>query len=187
MKITPTTLPEVLVIEPQVFGDDRGFFFESFNQERFAEAIGGNISFVQDNQSRSRRGVVRGLHYQLAPKAQGKLVRVIQGEIFDVAVDIRKNSEQFGRWVGEILNAENKKQLWIPPGFAHGFQVLSETAEVMYKTTDYWSAAHERALLWNDADIAIEWKPMASPEGGVVLPILSSKDRQGAQLKDSGV
>jgi dTDP-4-dehydrorhamnose 3,5-epimerase len=187
MKVIRTALPEVLVIEPEVFADDRGFFFEGFNQERYAEAIGGNVSFVQDNQSRSRRGVVRGLHYQLAPKAQGKLVRVVQGEIFDVAVDIRKSSARFGRWIGEILTAENKKQLWIPPGFAHGFQALSETAEVLYKTTDYWSAAHERVLLWNDADIAIEWRSTASPTGDVVLPILAPKDRQGAYLKDSGV
>jgi dTDP-4-dehydrorhamnose 3,5-epimerase len=187
MKVTPTNLPDVVIIEPQVFADDRGHFFESFNQQRFAELVDRNASFVQDNHSFSRRGVIRGLHYQLAPKAQGKLVRVIRGEIFDVAVDIRKRSPRFGRWVGEILTAENMKQLWIPPGFAHGFQVLSEIAEVVYKTTDYWSAAHERALLWDDRDIAIDWRFVTSSGGDPILPILSPKDSEGARLEDFGV
>ena len=170
MKATQTKIPDVWVIEPRVFGDDRGFFFESFNEKAFNEATGNKLPFVQDNHSRSVKGVLRGLHYQLPPKAQGKLVRVVQGEVFDVAVDIRKDSPTFGRWVAEVLSAENKKQLWIPPGFAHGFLTLSETAEFLYKTTDYWSPEHERAIIWNDATLKIDW-----PLNGLV-PQLAAKD-----------
>jgi dTDP-4-dehydrorhamnose 3,5-epimerase len=157
MKVTPLASPDVLLIEPQVFGDDRGFFFESFNQNKFEEATGYKINFVQDNHSKSVKGVLRGLHYQLPPKAQGKLVRVIQGEVFDVAVDIRKSSPTFGKWVGEILSSDNKKQLWIPEGFAHGFLTISDTAEFLYKTTDFYSKAHEAAVRWNDEAINISW------------------------------
>ena len=157
MKVTPLSIPDVLLIEPQVFSDDRGFFFESFNQEKFEKAIGRKINFMQDNHSKSKRGVLRGLHYQLPPKAQGKIVRVIQGEAFDVAVDIRKSSPTFGKWVGEILSADNKKQMWIPEGFAHGFLVLSDTAEINYKTTDLYSRNDERAINWNDKNIGIKW------------------------------
>ena len=170
MKATQTKIPDVWVIEPRVFGDDRGFFFESFNEKAFNEATGNKLPFVQDNHSRSVKGVLRGLHYQLPPKAQGKLVRVVQGEVFDVAVDIRKDSPSFGQWVAEILSAENKKQLWIPPGFAHGFLTLSATAEFLYKTTDYWSPEHERAIIWNDATLNIEW----SLNG--MQPTLAAKD-----------
>lgn len=170
MKATQTKIPDVWVIELRVFGDDRGFFFESFNEKAFNEATGNKLPFVQDNHSRSVKGVLRGLHYQLPPKAQGKLVRVVQGEVFDVAVDIRKDSPTFGQWVAEILSAENKKQLWIPPGFAHGFLTLSETAEFLYKTTDYWSPEHERAIIWNDTALNINW-----PLNGIV-PTLAPKD-----------
>ena len=170
MKATQTKIPDVWVIEPRVFGDDRGFFFESFNEKAFNEATGNKLPFVQDNHSKSTKGVLRGLHYQLPPKAQGKLVRVVQGEVFDVAVDIRKDSPTFGQWVAEVLSAENKKQLWIPPGFAHGFLTLSETAEFLYKTTDYWSPEHERAIIWNDATLKIDW-----PLNGLV-PQLAAKD-----------
>ena len=169
MKATPTRIPDVLLIEPKVFGDDRGFFFESFNRRAFHEATGLNVDFVQDNHSKSARNVLRGLHYQLA-QPQGKLVRVTQGEVFDVAVDIRKGSPTYGQWVGEILSAENKKQLWIPAGLAHGFVVLSETAEFLYKTTDYYAPQHERCIAWNDPDLAIDW-----PLGGAA-PLLSGKD-----------
>ena len=172
MKITPTAIPEVLLIEPRVFGDARGFFFESFNQKSFAEATGVNLPFVQDNHSKSVKGVLRGLHYQLEPHAQGKLVRVTQGEVFDVAVDLRKDAKTFGQWVGVTLSAENKQQLWIPPGFAHGFLVLSDTAEFLYKTTDYYAPQAERSLRWDDPTLAIAW-PL---EGE---PILADKDRQG--------
>ena len=172
MKITPTAIPEVLLIEPRVFGDARGFFFESFNQKSFAEATGVNLPFVQDNHSKSVKGVLRGLHYQLEPHAQGKLVRVTQGEVFDVAVDLRKDAKTFGQWVGVTLSAENKQQLWIPPGFAHGFLVLSDTAEFLYKTTDYYTPQAERSLRWDDPTLAIAW-PL---EGE---PILADKDRQG--------
>lgn len=172
MKITQTKIPDVLLIEPRVFGDDRGFFFESFNQKAFAEATGVKLPFVQDNHSKSARGVLRGLHYQLAPHAQGKLVRVVQGEVFDVAVDIRKDSKTFGEWIGVHLSAENKQQLWIPPGLAHGFVVLSETAEFLYKTTDYYAPQAERSLRWNDPTLAIDW-PIKSE------PLLADKDRQG--------
>ncbi|MFM8898677.1 MAG: dTDP-4-dehydrorhamnose 3,5-epimerase [Burkholderiales bacterium] len=171
MKATPLAIPDVILIEPKVFGDERGFFFESFNQAQFEQAIGKSAQFVQDNHSRSVKHVLRGLHYQIQ-QPQGKLVRVVQGEVFDVAVDLRKNSKTFGQWVGEILSADNKRQLWIPEGFAHGFVVLSETAEFLYKTTDYYAPAHERCMLWNDATLAIQW-----PAG--IQPILSAKDAQG--------
>ena len=177
MKITPTAIPEVLLIEPRVFGDARGFFFESFNQKSFAEATGVNLPFVQDNHSKSVKGVLRGLHYQLEPHAQGKLVRVTQGEVFDVAVDLRKDAKTFGQWVGVTLSAENKQQLWIPPGFAHGFLVLSDTAEFLYKTTDYYAPQAERSLRWDDPTLAIAW-PL---EGE---PILADKDRQGHLFSD---
>jgi dTDP-4-dehydrorhamnose 3,5-epimerase len=157
MKVTPLAIPDVLLVEPEVFSDDRGFFFESFNQERFEKAIGRKINFVQDNHSKSVKGVLRGLHYQLSPKVQGKLVRVIQGEVFDVAVDIRKSSPTFGKWVGEIISSENKKQIWIPEGFAHGFVTLSDTAEFLYKTTDFYSVKHEGLILWNDIHLDIQW------------------------------
>ncbi|RTL53744.1 MAG: dTDP-4-dehydrorhamnose 3,5-epimerase [Bradyrhizobiaceae bacterium] len=178
MKVTPTALESVVVIEPQVFADARGHFFESFNHQRFADQVAGGLQFVQDNQSFSKKGVVRGLHFQVAPKAQGKLVRVVQGEIFDVAVDIRQGSPQFGQWVGFSLSAANRKQLWIPEGYAHGFQVLSETAEVLYKTTDYWSAAHERAIRWNDPTLAIAW-PLKDN------PVISDKDAAAPLLADA--
>ena len=177
MKATPTRIPDVLLIEPKVFGDDRGFFFESFNRRAFHEATGINVDFVQDNHSKSARNVLRGLHYQLA-QPQGKLVRVTQGEVFDVAVDIRKGSSTYGQWVGEILSAENKKQLWIPAGLAHGFVVLSETAEFLYKTTDYYAPQHERCIAWNDPDLAIAW-----PIEG--QPLLSAKDAAGAAFREA--
>lgn len=176
MKVTPTRIPEVLVIEPRVFGDARGFFFESFNQQAFSAALGAPVEFVQDNHSRSACGVLRGLHYQLAPRAQGKLVRVVAGEVFDVAVDIRAGSPTCGQWVAEILSAENKKQLWIPPGFAHGFLTLSDTAEFLYKTTDYYAPEYERCILWDDPDLAITWPAVQSQ------PLLSAKDAQGASF-----
>ncbi len=157
MKITPLNIPDVLLIEPEVFADERGFFFESFNQERFEKAIGQKINFVQDNHSKSVKGVLRGLHYQLPPKAQGKLVRVIQGDVFDVAVDLRQSSATFGKWVGEILSSDNRKQMWIPEGFAHGFLTLSDTAEFLYKTTDFYSKDHECAIRWDDETIGIDW------------------------------
>lgn len=180
MKVTPLSIPDVLLIEPQVFGDDRGFFFESFNQNKFEEAIGKKINFVQDNHSKSVKGVLRGLHYQLTPKAQGKLVRVIQGEVFDVAVDIRKSSPTFGKWVGEIISADNKKQLWIPEGFAHGFLTLSDTAEFLYKTTDYYAPEYERCIAWDDASIGIDWQTSTQPS-------LSGKDLQGKGLRETEV
>jgi dTDP-4-dehydrorhamnose 3,5-epimerase len=157
MKVTQLSIPDVLLIEPQVFADDRGFFFESFNQERFEKALGRKVNFVQDNHSRSLKGVLRGLHYQLPPKAQGKLVRVTQGEVFDVAVDLRQSSPTFGKWVGEILSADNKKQIWIPQGFAHGFLTLSDTSEFLYKATDFYSPEHEQSILWYDKTIGIVW------------------------------
>jgi dTDP-4-dehydrorhamnose 3,5-epimerase len=178
MKVTPLAIPDVLLIEPQVFGDDRGFFFESFNQNKFEEATGLKINFVQDNHSKSIKGVLRGLHYQLPPKAQGKLVRVIQGEVFDVAVDLRQSSPTFGKWVGEILSSENKKQVWIPEGFAHGFLTLSDTAEFLYKTTDCWAAAFERSIIWNDPQISIDWQNLEQPT-------LSAKDQQGPTLTNA--
>ncbi|UOB05201.1 dTDP-4-dehydrorhamnose 3,5-epimerase [[Acidovorax] ebreus] len=179
MKATPLTIPDVILIEPKVFGDERGFFFESFNQAQFEQAIGKSVQFVQDNHSRSAKNVLRGLHYQIQ-QPQGKLVRVVQGEVFDVAVDLRKRSKTFGQWVGEILSAENKRQLWIPEGFAHGFVVLSYTAEFLYKTTDYYAPAHERCILWNDETLAIHW-----PAG--IQPILSAKDAQGKAFVDAEV
>ena len=157
MKVTPLSIPDVLLIEPKIFWDERGFFFESFNQEHFEKAVGKKINFVQDNHSKSVRGVLRGLHYQLTPKAQGKLVRVIQGEVYDVAVDLRQSSPTFGKWAGEVLSGENKKQMWIPEGFAHGFLTLSDTAEFLYKTTDFHSPEHEQSIIWNDQTIAIQW------------------------------
>ena len=160
MRATPTAIPEVIVIEPKVFGDNRGFFYESFNQQAFDEAIGKHVDFVQDNHSRSSKGVLRGLHYQIQ-KPQGKLVRVVSGAVFDVAVDIRKSSPTFGKWVGVELSEENHKQLWVPPGFAHGFLVLSETADFLYKTTDYYAPQFERCLMWDDAAVGVTW-PQAS-------------------------
>lgn len=177
MKATPTRIPDVLVIEPKVFGDDRGFFFESFNRRAFHEATGLNVDFVQDNHSKSVHNVLRGLHYQVE-QPQGKLVRVTQGEVFDVAVDIRKGSATYGQWVGEILSAENKKQLWIPAGLAHGFVVLSETAEFLYKTTEYYVPQDERCIAWNDPDLAIAW-----PIEG--QPLLSAKDATGAAFREA--
>lgn len=174
MKATPLAIPDVVLIEPKVFGDDRGFFFESFNQAKFEAAIGKKVNFVQDNHSRSARNVLRGLHYQIR-QPQGKLVRVVQGEVFDVAVDLRKSSPTFGHWVGEILSAENKRQLWVPEGFAHGFVVLSETAEFLYKTTDYYAPEHERSIRWSDATLNIKW-PID------VAPTLSAKDREAQEL-----
>lgn len=179
MKVIPTANPDVFVIEPKVFGDDRGFFFESFNQTKFEAAIGRNVNFVQDNHSRSTKNVLRGLHYQIQ-QPQGKLVRVVQGEVFDVAVDIRKSSPTFGKWVGEILSAENKKQLWIPEGFAHGFVVVSDTAEFLYKTTDYWAPQYERCIVWNDLDLAIDWHVSG-------MPVLSVKDALGSLFSNAEV
>jgi dTDP-4-dehydrorhamnose 3,5-epimerase len=175
MKATPTAIPEVMVIEPKVFGDARGFFFESFNQRAFNEATGLDLSFVQDNHSRSAKGVLRGLHYQVH-QPQGKLVRVVRGAVFDVAVDIRKDSATFGQWVGIELNEHNHKQLWVPAGFAHGFLVLSESADFLYKTTDYYAPEHERCIAWNDPEIGVAW-----PDIGL-SPILSAKDRDGVAL-----
>lgn len=180
MKVTDTKIPDVKIIEPDVFEDERGFFFESFNQQRFEEAVGYSVTFAQDNHSKSSRGVLRGLHYQLPPKAQGKLVRVVQGEVFDVAVDIRKSSPAFGQWIGEILSAENKKQLWIPAGFAHGFVTLSETAEFLYKTTDYYAPEYERCIRWDDENIAIDWQYND-------MPILDQKDKAGMHLMQAEV
>lgn len=174
MITTRLAIPDVLLIEPQVFGDDRGFFFESFNQAEFDDVIGRPINFVQDNHSKSLKGVLRGLHYQIK-QPQGKLVRVIQGEVFDVAVDIRKSSSSFGQWVGEILSANNKKQLWIPEGFAHGFVVLSDTAEFIYKTTDYYAPAFERSVAWDDPNIGIQWPTHSAPA-------MSAKDQQAKLL-----
>ena len=178
MKVTACTIADVLLIEPKVFGDDRGFFYESFNQRAFREASGLSVDFVQDNHSKSARNVLRGLHYQVQ-QPQGKLVRVVAGEVFDVAVDLRAGSKTFGQWVGELLSAENKRQMWVPEGFAHGFLVLSDSAEFLYKTTDYYAPQHERCLLWNDAQVAIDW-PLAALEG--VTLQLSAKDQQGQPL-----
>lgn len=177
MNVIETALPDVLILEPKVFGDSRGFFFESFNAAAFEAATGIKRSFVQDNHSKSQRGVLRGLHYQIQ-QPQGKLVRVVSGEVFDVAVDLRRSSPSFGRWVGTRLSAENQRQLWIPEGFAHGFLVLSESAEFLYKTTDYYAPAHERSLLWNDPAVGIDW-----PLDGE--PTLSGKDEAGKLLKDA--
>lgn len=178
-KVTPTAIPDLLILEPKVFGDSRGFFFESFNAKNFAQATGLNVNFVQDNHSRSSKGVLRGLHYQVQ-QTQGKLVHVTQGAVFDVAVDIRKSSPTFGKWVGCELSDSNHRQLWIPPGFAHGFMVLSESADFLYKTTDYYAPAHERCIAWNDPSIGINW-----PEG--ITPLLSAKDQQGLGLAEAEV
>ncbi len=179
MNVSPTVIPDVIIIEPRVFGDARGFFYESFNQKRFDEAVGREVRFVQDNHSRSTRGVLRGLHYQIQ-HPQGKLVRVVAGEVFDVAVDLRRNSPTFGRWVGEILSAENKRQLWVPEGFAHGFVVLSDSAEFLYKTTDYWFPEHERCIRWNDTVLAIDWRFPGTP-------MVSEKDARGADFRAAEV
>ena len=176
MKATSLAIPEVILFEPTVFTDERGFFFESFNHKKFEEAVGYSVNFVQDNHSKSAKGVLRGLHYQLAPMAQGKLVRVTQGEVFDVAVDIRKDSPTFGKWVGEKLSAENKKQLWVPEGFAHGFLTLSDTAGFLYKVTNYYSTEHEQCIVWDDQDLNINW---SNDE-----VILSNKDRKCQEFKD---
>ncbi len=173
MLITPTAIPDVLLIEPKVFGDERGFFFESFNLRAFRQASRLSGDFVQDNHSKSARNVLRGLHYQIR-QPQGKLVRVVAGDVFDVAVDIRRQSPFFGRWVGQVLSGDNKKQLWIPPGFAHGFVVLSESAEFLYKTTDYWAPEHERCIMWNDPVLAIDWPVLQGS------PLLSKKDAVGS-------
>ena len=173
MKVTPCAIPDVLLIEPKVFGDDRGFFYESFNQRDFQKITGLDLQFVQDNHSKSAKGVLRGLHYQVQ-QPQGKLVRVVAGEVFDVAVDIRPNSPTYGKWVGELLSVDNKRQLWVPPGLAHGFLVLTDSAEFLYKTTDYYAPVHERAIAWNDPTLAIDW-----PLKGL-SPLLSAKDAAGA-------
>jgi dTDP-4-dehydrorhamnose 3,5-epimerase len=177
VKATRLAIPDVVLFEPKVFGDDRGFFFESFNQARFDSAIGRKVTFVQDNHSRSAKNVLRGLHYQIQ-QAQGKLVRVTHGVVFDVAVDIRQSSPTFGRWVGATLSAENKSQMWVPEGFAHGFLTLSDSAEFLYKTTDYYSPEHERAIRWDDADIGIQWPTSDAP-------VLSNKDQQAASFKEA--
>ncbi len=179
MKVTQTTIPEVLILEPSVFQDERGFFFESFNQKMLNEIVGKEVTFVQDNHSKSKVGVLRGLHYQLPPMAQGKLVRCLVGELYDVAVDIRRNSPTFGSWVGEVLSAENKKQMWIPEGFAHGFLTLSNVVEVLYKTTNYYSPEHARAIKWDDPVINIEWPVQREP-------VLSEKDISAPCLNASG-
>lgn len=174
MKVIHTALPDVLVIEPKIFGDERGFFYESFNAQKFQALTGLQVDFVQDNHSLSGKNVLRGMHYQIR-QAQGKLVRVIAGEVYDVAVDLRKGSAQFGKWVGATLSAENHRQMWIPPGFAHGFLVMSDKAEFLYKTTDYWAPEHERCLMWNDPDVGIDWPLMEAP-------ILSAKDQLGKSI-----
>jgi len=177
MNVQPTSIPDVLLIEPKVFGDERGFFFESFSQRQWQQATGLNTAFVQHNHSRSLKNVLRGLHYQIQ-QPQGKLVRVVQGEVFDVAVDIRRSSPTFGQWAGAILSAENKRQFWVPEGFAHGFLVLSESAEFLYLTTDYYAPEHERAIIWNDPDLQIAW-PLAGE------PNLSAKDRQAKLFRQA--
>ncbi len=180
MQLIPNEIPDVLTIEPRVFGDDRGFFFESYNEKQFCEKVGQDVRFVQDNHSRSQQHVLRGLHYQIQ-QTQGKLVRVILGEVFDVAVDIRKNSPTFGQWVGEVLSAENKRQIWVPAGFAHGFYVMSPVAEVLYKTTDFYAPQHERSIRFDDPDLAIAW-----PLDGAT-PLLSQKDQGGVAFQDAEV
>jgi dTDP-4-dehydrorhamnose 3,5-epimerase len=177
MQSTPCTIPGVMLLEPKVFGDDRGFFFESFNHAKFESAIGRSVTFVQDNHSCSIKHVLRGLHYQIR-QPQGKLIRVVRGEVFDVAVDIRRSSPTFGQWVGQILSAENKRQLWVPEGFAHGFVVLSDTAECLYKSTDYYAPEHERCIAWNDPAIGIQWPIECAP-------VLSAKDRKGTSLAEA--
>ena len=180
MKVTPTAIPDVLIIEPKVFGDERGFFFESFNQRTFSTATGLNVEFVQDNHSRSAAGVLRGLHYQIQ-QPQGKLVRVARGSVFDVAVDLRKSSPHFGQWVGVELSEDNQRQMWVPPGFGHGFVVTSDSADFLYKTTDYYAPAFERCVAWNDPSIGVQW-----PDLGMA-PMLSAKDAVGASLGDAEV
>ncbi len=180
MKVTPTRIPDVLVIEPKVFGDARGFFLESFNQAAFQAATGLDVNFVQDNHSRSSRGVLRGLHYQLQ-QPQGKLVRVVRGSVFDVAVDVRKGSPTFGQWAGIELSEDNHRQFWVPPGFAHGFLVLSESADFLYKTTDYYAPQHERCIAWNDPAIGIDWPDVGTP------PLLSAKDKDAPGLQKAEV
>ena len=180
MHCMPTTIPDLLIIEPRVFSDARGFFFESFNQKTFAALTGLNVNFVQDNHSRSAHHVLRGLHYQIQ-HPQGKLVRVVAGEVCDIAIDIRKQSPTFGMWVSNTLSADNKRMLWIPPGFAHGFVVLSEFAECLYKTTDYWAPEHERTIRWNDPDLAIDWQL------GGATPLLSAKDQVGKLFREAEV
>ena len=177
MNIINTTIPEVLILEPKVFGDERGFFFESFNERIWRELTGVDSHFVQHNHSRSAGNVLRGLHYQIQ-QPQGKLVRVISGEVFDVAVDIRRSSSTFGQWFGTLLSADNKQQMWVPPGFAHGFCVTSDYAEFLYLTTDYWAPEHERCIAWNDPDLAISWPLNAEP-------VVSAKDQQGTRFKDA--
>jgi dTDP-4-dehydrorhamnose 3,5-epimerase len=179
MNVVGTELPGVLILEPRVLGDERGFFLESHNQRVFEQATGVRATFVQDNHSRSRKGVLRGLHYQVR-QPQGKLVRVIAGEVFDVAVDLRRSSPAFGRWTGTLLSAENKRMLWIPPGFAHGFLVMSDSADFLYKTTDYYAPEHERCVIWNDPDVGIRW-PLEQD------PVLAQKDRAGTRLKQADV
>lgn len=179
MKATSLSIPDVILFEPKVFGDERGFFFESFNQRQFEETVGRSVFFVQDNHSRSVKGVLRGLHYQIQ-QPQGKLVRVVQGEVFDVAVDLRKNSATFGQWVGAYLSAENKQQLWVPEGFAHGFVVLSEAAEFLYKATDYYAPEYERCISWDDPNLAIDWSIDDEP-------LLSGKDTKGVPFLDAEV
>ena len=179
MKATPLAIPEVILFEPKVFGDERGFFFESFNQNAFEAAVGYPVKFVQDNHSKSVKGVLRGLHYQIQ-QTQGKLVRCSQGAVFDVAVDLRRSSPTFGKWVGAMLSAENKHQLWVPEGFAHGFVVLSETAEFLYKTTDFYAPQYERSVLWNDTDLAIDWTITEAPT-------LSAKDAAGTPFRSAEV
>lgn len=179
MKVTATEIPDVLLIEPKVFGDARGFFFESFNQRQWQENTGLERMFVQDNHSRSGKGVLRGLHYQIR-QPQGKLVRVVMGEVFDVAVDLRRTSATFGKWVGQVLSAENKKQLWVPEGFGHGFVVLSENAEFLYRTTDYYAPEHERCIIWNDPELNIDWPITESPS-------LSAKDAAGIAFRNAEV
>lgn len=183
MQAIPTAIEGVFILEPKVFGDSRGFFMESFNRRAFATATGVDVDFVQDNHSRSRKGVLRGLHYQIE-QPQGKLVRVTQGVVFDVAVDIRKGSPTFGRWVGVELSGDNHRQFWVPAGLAHGFVVLSDTADFLYKTTDYYAPQHERCIAWNDPAIGIDW-PLAAH--GIVEPLLSDKDRAGLPLSQAGV
>jgi dTDP-4-dehydrorhamnose 3,5-epimerase len=182
LKVTPTAIPDVLIIEPKVFGDERGFFYESFNQKAFNDATGLNETFVQDNHSRSTKGVLRGLHYQLPPHAQGKLVRVVRGAVFDVAVDLRKNSQTFSQWIGVELTDNNHKQLWVPPGFAHGFLVLSEFVDLLYKTTDYYQPKFEQCLIWNDSELGIAW-PLK--QAGLIHPIISEKDFAGHSFQKS--
>lgn len=179
MKVVPTSIPDVLLLEPKVFGDERGFFLESYNRRAFRAATGLDVEFVQDNHSRSARNVLRGLHYQIR-QPQGKLVRVVAGEVFDVAVDLRKSSPTFGRWVGYTLSAADKRMAWIPVGFAHGFVVLSDFAEFLYKTTDYYAPQHEKSVLWNDTEIGIQW-PLTAP------PVLSAKDAGGNTFRDADV